>query len=411
VVFAAAFLQGAVAQVAEQQTTVADPTAVVATKPKIDCKVSWSESWTKCSPDGFQTRRYTVDIYPTRAGKQCPQPQKKGCTYPGSQTINVDGNDGTWGTKDCAQRRSAKRTVLNYLGETHESFSMSDMCQHEPIKVTVGDVLVFVNSQPTDDVFALPSQWHYAECNFTDGGYKLPVDPMSTDTFRYTIRAQDSNTRLYLASSRDSACSKGQRVLVSVDDFKQGTLAEALDLINNKKSYETEEGAIALIERIWCFEDHCPMPAMGFYEGNEAWSKERCKADAYSLLGFVYRKRPKAQIQRAEEYYKKALELVPEHCEATEYMGELYIQMNDFTTASATFTRLQALKDSENTAACANSLTLLQEAWNTQGWCPPPVNSKTACVGSSSAASSSAVMMTLSSLLLVTISGFMASVF
>lgn len=40
--------------------------------------------------------------------------------------------------------------------------------------------------------------------------------------------------------------------------------------------------------------------------------------------------RPNAQIERAEQYYKKALELVPEHCEATSYMGELYIQINDF---------------------------------------------------------------------------------
>ena len=59
----------------------------------------------------------------------------------------------------------------------------------------------------------------------------------------------------------------------SVDDFKQGTLAEALDLLN-KKEYETEEGAQNMIERIWCFEDHCPTPALGFYEGNLEWAKE-----------------------------------------------------------------------------------------------------------------------------------------
>jgi len=180
----------------------------------------------------------------------------------------------------------------------------------------------------------------------------------------------------------------------SVDDFKQGTLAEALDLLN-KKEYETEEGAQNMIERIWCFEDHCPTPALGFYEGNLEWAKEvrpgvcvhtqsahwahtrhthgtcvhvctraphtftcvysaaspaattpiwhiapdisrvsishlpplpppshihplpvplplrhyprtqRCVADAYSLLGFVYRKKPKPEIRRAETYYRK----------------------------------------------------------------------------------------------------------
>jgi len=405
--------QGAAAQVAEQKTTVADPTAVIAAQPKIDCSVTWSESWTKCSPGGKQTRRYTVDVYPTRTGKQCPAPQTQSCTYAGPQTIMIDGKAGTWGAKDCAQRRApaAERKMLGYPGETHETFVMSGMCQYDAIKVTVGDVLVFKKSQASDDVFAVPSQWHYAECNFTDGGNALPADASSTASeFRYTIRAQDTNTRLYLASSRESACSAGQRVLVSVDDFKQGTLAEVVHLINTK-TYNTEKGAVELIERIWCFEDHCPMPAMGFYEGNAEWSKERCKADAFSLLGFVYRKRPVPQIQRAEMYYKKALALVPTHCEATEYMGELYIQIGDFATASTTFTRLESLEASEKTAACTNSLGLLQAAWNKEGWCPPPVNSKTACMGSASASSPRAVMMSVSSLFLVTFSGLLVNVF
>ena len=39
-------------------------------------------------------------------------------------------------------------------------------------------------------------------------------------------------------------------MLVSVDDFKQGTLAEAVQLVE-QETYKTEEGAIHLIERIW----------------------------------------------------------------------------------------------------------------------------------------------------------------
>ena len=41
-------------------------------------------------------------------------------------------------------------------------------------------------------------------------------------------------------------------------------------------------------------------------------------------------------MRRAEEYYKKALELVPQHCEATSYMGELYIQVQSFQQPSET---------------------------------------------------------------------------
>jgi len=66
-------------------------------------------------------------------------------------------------------------------------------------------------------------------------------------------------------------------------------------------------------------------------------------------LGFVYRKRPKAQIWRAEEYYKKALELVPTHCEAAGYMGELYVQIQDFQQSSSAFLILQNLAETEKT--------------------------------------------------------------
>ena len=104
-----------------------------------------------------------------------------------------------------------------------------------------------------------------------------------------------------------------------------------------------------------CFEDHCPTPALGFYEGNRAWASERCQADAYSLLGLVYRKRPQPDIARAEVYYHKALDLVPTHCEAMGYLGELYLQTQDFKEASATFLRLQALS---GTAARRPSRTL-----------------------------------------------------
>jgi hypothetical protein len=37
---------------------------------------------------------------------------------------------------------------------------------------------------------------------------------------------------------------------VSVDDFKQGTLAEAIELVE-QEVYKTEAGAVHLIERIW----------------------------------------------------------------------------------------------------------------------------------------------------------------
>jgi len=176
----------------------------VGAPPPVNCSVTWSGSWTKCSRRGSQSRKYTTNVYAACGGEQCPPMETRNCLY----------------------------------GETHESFPMAQMCQYEPINVTVGDVLVFKRTSLADDVFSLPSQWHYAECNFTDGGELLPPDDSSTPThFQYTIHEEDIDTRLYLASSRDTACSGGQRVLVSVDDFKQGTLAEAIKLVETR-AYE-----------------------------------------------------------------------------------------------------------------------------------------------------------------------------
>ena len=187
------------AQVAEQQTS--KPTEFV--PPKIDCQVTWDAFWTKCSKEGTQSRRYSVEVYPTRTGRPCPAPEVRTCTYTGPETIMIDGQEGVWSTRDCARRKAATCRLAAYTGETHERVPMTDMCQYAAVKATVGDVLVFKKSAPTDDVYALPSQWHYARCNFTDGGATLPLDDTSSASVqRYTIRESDRNRRLYLASSR-----------------------------------------------------------------------------------------------------------------------------------------------------------------------------------------------------------------
>lgn len=40
---------------------------------KIDCRVTWSSKWSKCSIDANQMRRYIVDQCPTRAGVSTPK--------------------------------------------------------------------------------------------------------------------------------------------------------------------------------------------------------------------------------------------------------------------------------------------------------------------------------------------------
>jgi len=62
-------------------------------------------------------------------------------------------------------------------------------------------------------------------------------------------------------------------------------------------------------------------------------------ADALNLLGYSYRKSGDAQT--ALEYYNQALAMEPEHLGANEYLGELYLEMNQKDKAQE---RLAVLK-------------------------------------------------------------------
>ena len=263
----------------------------------VDCRVTWEESWTKCSRAGTQTRRYKVSVYPTRSGNPCPTaPQTRGCTYSGPRVIPVDGDSGRWAPRNCTHLRTvnadsrvyrvsergrvrgrsdvtAGRGERRFPGETHETFDATDLCQYEPLQATVGDVVVFEKDSALDDLVLLPSQWHFAKCIFSDGFALLGVsagqgrEASNSTRVNYTVGEADRDKRLYIASSRAGACREGQRVLLTVDSFQQGTLAESLDLAE-REVYQTIGGAERLLERIWCFEDHCPESALGFYEGD-----------------------------------------------------------------------------------------------------------------------------------------------
>lgn len=67
-------------------------------------------------------------------------------------------------------------------------------------------------------------------------------------------------------------------------------------------------------------------------------------ADALNLLGFSNRKL--GDKAKAMTYYTKALNMEPEHLGANEYVGELYLELNDLPKAEA---RLDVLKN-----ACGN---------------------------------------------------------
>ena len=67
-------------------------------------------------------------------------------------------------------------------------------------------------------------------------------------------------------------------------------------------------------------------------------------ADALNLLG--YSSRQMGNYDQALGYYQQALSLEPEHLGANEYLGELYLEMNDLPKAEERLAVLATACDS-----------------------------------------------------------------
>eukprot|EP00977_Amphora_coffeiformis_P030325 scaffold46277_cov183-Amphora_coffeaeformis.AAC.1 len=68
--------------------------------------------------------------------------------------------------------------------------------------------------------------------------------------------------------------------------------------------YQTEALATQTRELIWCAMDHCPDAARDF---DPTATTADCESILYTLLGFVSRKRPIPQWERAIDYYHEAI--------------------------------------------------------------------------------------------------------
>ena len=65
------------------------------------------------------------------------------------------------------------------------------------------------------------------------------------------------------------------------------------------------------------------------------------EADKYNLLGFTARK--SGDLNVAAEYYKNALEINPEHIQALEYQGELYLQLGEIEQAKKNLEKIKTI--------------------------------------------------------------------
>jgi tetratricopeptide (TPR) repeat protein len=77
-----------------------------------------------------------------------------------------------------------------------------------------------------------------------------------------------------------------------------------------------------------------------------ASSTDFTRADVYNELGFAYRKSD--DFDNAAKYYKKALELDPEHLGAIEYQGEMYVDLGQKDNALSNLELLKTLVGEKN---------------------------------------------------------------
>lgn len=76
-------------------------------------------------------------------------------------------------------------------------------------------------------------------------------------------------------------------------------------------------------------------------ELRDVLNKQPDHADAWNLLG--YSARQSGDFRTAEAAYTKALEINPKHTQAMEYMGEMYLAMNQPEKAEELLARLDQL--------------------------------------------------------------------
>lgn len=67
------------------------------------------------------------------------------------------------------------------------------------------------------------------------------------------------------------------------------------------------------------------------------------RADIYNLLGFSYRKLKKPDLDKSFAAYMMAIELDPTHLGAHEYLGELYLMLDNKNKALEMLAKLEAL--------------------------------------------------------------------
>ncbi len=79
------------------------------------------------------------------------------------------------------------------------------------------------------------------------------------------------------------------------------------------------------------------------FQLKDALKMDKSNPDTWNLLGFSYRMQGEAKFDLAWDAYERALTLDPNHVDANEYLGELYLMQGQIDLAKEQLAKLDKL--------------------------------------------------------------------
>ncbi len=252
---------------------------------------------------------------------------------------------------------ASKRFTFVDLTDGLWSLYQTEIYRNNPIiHCPIGGFVVFYYPNYNHDVVAMADETHYDTCDFTNSTVLSPASfDSSVPIVSYYHNCTTANQTEYVSCSIPGHCQYGQKVkihtsaTITTRDEVTGewlihieSLERVLRLMGRRfdetngflildRGYQTEELAEQTLKWIWCGLDHCP----SFADLSNSPTQADCEGAIYTLMGFVSRKRPLPNYDKAEEYYQMAIDGGGvNECAARSYLTKMYLDKAEYVNAT-----------------------------------------------------------------------------
>eukprot|EP00943_MAST-04B_sp_MAST-4B-sp1_P003727 g3727.t1 len=337
----------------------------------VNCAGSWS-SWSACS-GGTKSRTYTVTTQPSNGGTACPSsPESQSCAL---ATTTLSPQTTTVGASAQGLMQTSKIAISwDYMVPAGAKwFNVSEMpLVHCEIGQTVD--ISWSNTSIQHDIYELYSYPSYIDCDFSKGQKRM--DAGRSGNYSFTC---DTMGTKFFSCNVGAACATGkQRIRVhGIDSRKTSALSQAgastlagymkasITVYKGDTTAIPENDANGLEQMLLSIASNSPLSCSDWLIPSHL-SNATCLGYVFTDLGVLYRQRASKDLEKAKNYYDKALQLIPDFCLAESYLVELQMQKNDKSAADAQFEI--ACK------ACGKSdldIEIIRMAYKAKGWALP----------------------------------------